>query len=243
MEPVLYSVGCAIPTRDYLESIREITEALRIPLIFDEIITGFRLAPGGAQQYYGVVPDLTTLGKAIANGFPLSAVVGKREIMQVTDPQRQKVSGPYVPFTGTYNANQIGMAAAKATLRILEDGKVQKYLNESTTWLAKSFNETAEELKIEAHLQHLAGEFQVYMTNREITDYRTALEYATTKEMIERFALFSRNLFNSGLFSMLSWHSHHGISAAHTKDDMDVVMQKMRVALTESKKQKNASAK
>lgn len=236
MEPVMFGIGCILPKKDFLKAIREVTEDLGIVLIFDEIVTGFRLAPGGAQQYYGVTPDLTTLGKAIGNGFPLSAVVGKKEIMQVTEPRRRGTKEVYVPFSGTYNANQVGIAAAKATLEILKDGRVQKYLHESTARLAKNFNATAEELKIKAHIQHIAGKFQMYLTDQEVVDFRTALKYAATEEKIRKFEIFSQRLLNSGLYWLPGWSGHKGITAAHTEKDMEIVLQMMEAALEKTEK-------
>jgi glutamate-1-semialdehyde 2,1-aminomutase len=226
-------MGCVLPKKEYLEAIRETTADLGIPLIFDEIITGFRLSPGGAQQYYGVTPDLTTLGKAIANGFPLSAVAGKKEIMQITDPGRRGVDEPYVSFSGTYNANQIGIAAATATLAKLEDGKVQQYLNENTSKLTSSFKDIAEELEMQAHIQHIAGKFQLYFTDQEITDYRTALKYAASKESIKRYEVLAQSLLNRGLYwpATGGWHSHHGITAAHSEKDMTMILRNIAEAL------------
>jgi glutamate-1-semialdehyde 2,1-aminomutase len=100
MEPIMLNLGCVLPKEGYLQEIREITEENDIPLIFDEVKCGFKPSPGGAQEYYGVTPDMTVLAKAIANGFPLSAIVGRSDIINVTDPVDGKVL-----YGGTYNGN------------------------------------------------------------------------------------------------------------------------------------------
>jgi len=222
MEPIMFNIGCALPKDGYLKAIREITEENDVLLIFDEVRTGFRVAPGGAQQYYGVIPDLTVFAKAIANGFPLSAVVGKRDIMKVTDP----VEGRVV-YAGTYNANQIGVAAASATLEELSDGSVQKYLNESTQYLVKRFEEIAEDKGISARIQGIGGSFQVYFTDREVIDYRSTFHVDASKYMKFQKVMFDENIY--------FWPKHlfcHCISAAHTKEDLEKIINAMELAVS-----------
>ena len=137
----MFNVGCVAPRDDYLKRLRDLTQKLGVLLVFDEVITGFRFAPGGAQEYYGITPDISTFGKAIANGYPLAAVVGKREVMDVTDPKTGKVS-----FLGTYNANQMSLAASCATLNQLKGGQVQKRLHDASKWLTKEFEAVASDL-------------------------------------------------------------------------------------------------
>jgi glutamate-1-semialdehyde 2,1-aminomutase len=141
MEPVMVNVGCVTPKEGFLKAVRDLTQTSRIPLILDEVVTGFHFASGGAQQYYGVTPDISTFGKAIANGFPLAAVVGKREFMKVTEPKTGTVS-----YLGTYNGNQMSLAASRATLKILRTGRVQKRFQEETNWLLKEFETITSEV-------------------------------------------------------------------------------------------------
>jgi glutamate-1-semialdehyde 2,1-aminomutase len=232
LEPVIYILGCVIGKKEYLKAIREVTQENQIPLIFDEIITGFRLAPGGAQEYYGVTPDMTTLGKAIGNGFPLTACVGNKEIMEVIDPYRRGSGKTYLPYAGTYNANQIGIAAARETLKILGKGHVQTYLHERTKDLSKGFDEIAEDHGVEAHIQQIAGKFQVYFTNEEIIDFRTLKKFVDTNESREKLGIFSKSLFDSGIFWSRGLTAHKGITYAHTKEDMNTVLEKMDIALS-----------
>jgi glutamate-1-semialdehyde 2,1-aminomutase len=225
LEPVMFNIGCVEPRGDYLKAVRELTQELGIILIFDEVISGFRMAPGGAQEYYGVTPDMSTFGKAIANGFPLSAVVGKREFMNVTDPKTGKVS-----FAGTYNANQLGLAASHATLSQLKTGRIQKQLHKASQWLIKEFENAAVEVGIEARLQSIAGKFQVYFTSKEPVDYRTAI---TTDS--KKYGAYHREVVESSVLMHPGPTIHHGISAAHTKKDLQTIMAAIRKGLNKAK--------
>jgi len=225
MEPVMFNIGCVPPQNDYLKAVRELTQELGIILIFDEVITGFRLAPGGAQEYFHVIPDISTFGKAIANGFPLAAVVGKREFMSVTDPRTGKVA-----FAGTYNGNQIGIAASRATLNQLKNGRIQEDFQEYGKWFKKEFASIANVIGIEAKLATLAGQFQVYFTHEEPTNYRTAIKTDNRK-----YAAYYRAVLDSGVLIHPSATFHHGISAAHTRTDLRAVLQAMKKGLHAAK--------
>lgn len=225
LEPVMFNVGCITPKNDYLKAVRELTAELGIILIFDEVISGFRLAPGGAQEYYGVIPDISTFGKAIANGFPLAAVVGKKEFMNVTDPKTGNVT-----FAGTYNANQISLAASYATLKQLKTGRVQKQLHQGSEWLAKEFDDIAHEMGVEARLLALGGKFQVYFMHDEPVDYRTAIKTDPRK-----YSAYQRAVVDSGVLMHQSSTMHHGISAAHKKKDLKTILTAMKNGLRKAK--------
>jgi glutamate-1-semialdehyde 2,1-aminomutase len=155
-----------------------------------------------------------------------SAVVGKREIMKVTEPKVGKVA-----YAGTYNANQMSLAASKVVLEELHDGKVQEYLHSAGKQLSKNFEAIAEDLGMEARLQTFAGKFQVYFTDREVTDYRTAISCDEQK-----YLTFQRKMFSSGILMWPSYTLHHGITAAHTNKDIAAITKAMEKALTEVKK-------
>jgi glutamate-1-semialdehyde 2,1-aminomutase len=225
LEPVMFNVGCVTPKNDYLKAVRQLTEELGIILIFDEVISGFRLAPGGAQEYYGVTPDISTFGKAIANGFPLAAVTGKKEYMNVTDPKTGRVS-----FSGTYNANQISLAASYATLSRLKTGRVQKQLHQASKWLVKAFDDIAQDVGIEAKLVALAGKFQVYFMHEQPVDYRTAI-----KTDGQKYSAYQRAVVESGVLMHQSPTMHHGISAAHTKEDLKTIIGAIETGLKKAK--------
>jgi glutamate-1-semialdehyde 2,1-aminomutase len=224
IEPVMFNIGCVKPRNDYLKVIRQLTEDLGIILIFDEVISGFRLAPGGAQEYYGVTPDISTFGKAIANGYPLAAVVGKREFMKVTDPKTGKVA-----FAGTYNANQIGIAASNATLKQLRTGRIQKRFHEQSKWLKKQFDSIAEDMHIDALLSALGGKFQVYFMHEEPVDYRTAI-----KTDARKYAAYYKSVLDSGVLMHPTPTFHHGLSAAHTRTELNIILKAMENGLRAS---------
>lgn len=214
IEPVNYNIGCALPQKGYLEGVRRLTEKNNIPLIFDEVITGFRVAPGGAQEFFNIVPDLATFGKAIANGFPLSAVAGKRKIMEVITPGHRKVS-----YLGTYNAHQIALAAALVVLEKIKTGEVQKRLNQLTEKLLNGFKNTTEHYNMKVRMQGFRGKFQVYFTSQEIVDWRTA--QGVNKEMYKKFCDY---MVENGILWSQSCISHNGITSAHTEKDIDAIL-------------------
>jgi glutamate-1-semialdehyde 2,1-aminomutase len=220
VEPVAFNMGCVLPKEGYLESARKITKENDVLLIFDEVITGFRLAPGGAQEYFKVTPDLATFAKALANGFPMSAVAGRRDVMMVSDPKGK------VAYMGTYNGSQSSLAAASATLEILQDGRPQALLSRSTEKLQRGFTEICEELSISARFNGLGGQFQVYFTSADIGDYRKVAGIGQ-----ERFMRFQKEMLRQGVLFMPLALFHHGISAAHTDEDIERILSAMRVAL------------
>ena len=226
MEPVLFNSGAVLPEEGYLEGIRELTEKYDVLLIFDEVITGFRLAPGGAQEYYGVIPDLSTFAKAIANGYPLSAVVGRKDIMEVASPE-----GGRVLYPGSYNANHISAVAGLATLKELESGSVQLHLHKYIDELKECFSELAEKYAVEARLQGIGGKFQIYFTDRKVVDYRGV--YRSDEK---RFVEFFTELLRNGIYCKPSITMHHGVCAAHDDDDMDIIIAAFEKGLKKIKK-------
>jgi glutamate-1-semialdehyde 2,1-aminomutase len=231
VEPVAFNMGCVLPKEGYLNGLREITECHDVLLIFDEVISGFRMAPGGAQSYYKVTPDLSVFGKAIANGFPVSAVVGKKEIMEITDPKKGKVA-----FMGTYNASQASLAACDASVRQLADGKVQSHLHRASEILVKGFDEAARAVGVAARMQGIGGKFQVYFTNHEVTDYRSA---ALSDE--EKYAAFQKAMVSRGIYfyhgaSFPTHLFHHGVSYAHSDEDLKTILRAAEESLGEMKR-------
>lgn len=227
VEPVQFNLGCVTPKHGYLESLREITQENDVLLIFDEVISGFRMAPGGAQEYYGVTPDLATFGKAVANGFPLSLVTGREDIMKITKP------GGKVSYAGLYNGSQASLAASLATASILSKGEVQKHLQKCTAHLVKGFNEISANV---ARLQGLAGQFQVYFADHEVVDYRTARAVD-----IESFLTFQKVWMQNRIYSLPLVRFHHGVSAAHSEEDIDIILQVSSEALEEAAKKRTCS--
>jgi len=213
LEPVMFNCGCILPQPGYLEEVRRLTRKHKVILIFDEIITGFRLSPGGAQERFGVIPDITVFAKAIANGYPLSAVVGRKDLMELTKP------GGKVLYGGTYNGHQVALAAASVCLEKLEDGHVQEHLQALGQRLSDAFNERAEELGVAARIQHCGGKFQVYFTDQAVVDYRTA-----TAADQDRYLAFHRVVFDEGIWMKDSYLFHHGITYAHDENDITAII-------------------
>ncbi len=209
IEPVIFNSGCILPQDGYLESVRRLTEEHGVTLIFDEIITGFRLAPGGAQERFAVIPDLSVFAKAIANGYPLSAVVGRKDLMEITRP------GGQVLYGGTYNGQYVALAAASACLEKLQRGDAQDHLQKQTSALRVGFDEMAASRGIPAQLCECGGQFQTYFTGEDILDYRTA---ATTDAKL--FKAFHAAVFKQGIWMKGSPLFHHGVTYAHTDEDV-----------------------
>ena len=162
------------PDVTFLKGVREITARYGVPLIFDEIVTGFRFAYGGAQEYYGVVPDLAAIGKIVGGGFALAAVVGRAEIMRHLAPELEG-SPEFVTQAGTLNGNPIAAAAGLATLAELRRPGVYTRLFETGNRVKRALQEAADAAGVPAHVAGEAPVFEIYFTDRPITDYRATL--------------------------------------------------------------------
>lgn len=224
VEPVMFNSGCILPKDGYLNALREICYENDVLLIFDEVITGFRSAPGGAQEYYGVKPDLAIFGKAIANGYPLSAIAGRSDIIELSKP------GKGVFYAGTFNGHLISLAAASAVLELIKDGRIQKDLHEKSRELSKRVEEIATDLKINAKLYGFAGQFQIYFTSEEVQDYRSA-----ARSDKEAYGRFQRAMLERGIFLLPSYLFHHGVTASHTKEDIELIIKASEDSLKEVK--------
>ena len=166
VEPVMGSVGMVPATDEFLTMLREFTQANGIILIFDEVIS-FRVAQGGSQQYYGITPDLTSLGKIIGGGFPVGAFGGRRDIMELYDPNR----GPKVAHAGTFNANPVTMLAGAVTLEQLTPD-VYLYLAELTEALRQGIRQVCAELEVPAQVTGLGSLFGIHFTDCLVRNYR-----------------------------------------------------------------------
>lgn len=224
MEAVVFNSGCILPRPGYLEEVRRLTHKHGVIWILDEIITGFRLAPGGAQERFGVIPDISVFAKAIANGWPLSAVVGRRDIMELSKP------GAKVMYGGTYNGNHPTVAAASVCLEKLKGGQVQKHLQALTRQLSDRFNVCAKERQIAARLEQLGGQFQVFFIDQEIIDYRSAC--AADRDL---YRVFQNAALEQGVWMSPGYLFHHGVSYAHNQGDIDEIVTTFSRALDKVK--------
>ncbi|HKS97665.1 MAG TPA: aspartate aminotransferase family protein [Terriglobia bacterium] len=212
IEPIAHNVGCILPQPGFLEGLRQLATAHRTVLIFDEVITGFRHALGGYQSICGVTPDLTTLGKAIANGFPMAAVCGKAEIMDrfTTRP------GGDTFFAGTYNGNGVGCAAALATLEMLEREPVHQHVFRLGERLRQGLREIHARLGVPATVAGFGSVFLTYFQEGPIVSYADLLRNDS-----QRFVDYRRRLIERGILKMPLNLKRNHVSYSHTDAHVD----------------------
>ena len=200
------------PKEGFLEGLREITSHYEIPLIFDEVVTGFRFSYGGAQNYYGVVPDICTLGKAIAGGFPLTAVAGRDEIMNHFDSEKVSKDG-FMPQIGTLSGNPIACAAGLATLDILkQDGVYEKMFNTGRK-IMNGLQNTLDKAEIPAKVVGEPVLFDAFFTEQDVFDYRSSLSADAQK-----LARFNQLILDRGIFKGAT---KFYISTEHNDQDVE----------------------
>ena len=190
LEPIPHNIGCVLPKQDFLQGLREITEREGILLVFDEVITGFRHSIGGYQSLCGVTPDLTTLGKAMANGYPCAAICGRRELMQ-----RFATGGGDVFFAGTYNAHPLATAAAMATIEELEDGSVHDRIFRLGEEIRQGLSEIIGRLGIKAHVTGFGSVFVVYFMEPPVESYTDLLRNNSEMDLAFRWGMIERGIF------------------------------------------------
>jgi glutamate-1-semialdehyde 2,1-aminomutase len=211
-----------VPDKAFLASVREVTRQFGVPLIFDEIVTGFRFAYGGAQEYYGVVPDIAALGKIIGGGFPLAAVVGRKEIMRHLAPAMEE-TGDFVQQAGTLNGNPVAAAAGLATLAELRKPGTYTRLFETGHRVKTALQDAARAAGFQAQVAGEAPVFEIYFTDRPITDYRATL---TADRALH--AAFTRALLERGVVKAAQ---KIYVSLAHTEEDVQRTVQAFNAAL------------
>ncbi len=200
------------PAADFLEGLREVTRELDIPLIFDEVVTGFRMALGGAQEYYGVVPDLCAIGKAISGGHPLGIVCGREEIMDYAGPSTYLTEN-HVRLTGTYSGNPISAAAALAVIEELKKPGVYQEVERKGNKLKNALTELLRAANIPACVIGEASAFQPWFTSVEVVDHRSAL----TLDWEKHFKLIDL-LLDRGI---VKGHEKFFLSTAHSDEEID----------------------
>ena len=217
VEPVQRSIP---PAPGFLEGLRQVTAERGVLLVYDEVVTGFRLAYGGAQEYFGVVPDLAAYGKAVACGFPLSAVAGRADVMELADPAR-KGEPEYVYISGTLSGNPVCAAAALATLEELSRPGVYDGLRETGERYRMELAALFDEHGIPARVQGIGPFFQVFFTQNPVTDYR-----GQTQADRKRFESFVRKMFARGVF--MSRRAKNYLSTAHGEPDLGEFLEAAR---------------
>ena len=208
VEPVAANMGVVPPKQGFLEELREITKQYGALLIFDEVITGFRLSLGGAQEYYGITPDLTTLGKIIGGGMPMAAYGGRREIMEKVAP----LGGVYQ--AGTLSGNPIATTAGITTLRILQENADHIYpqIADATRQLADAARDTFGD---SVQVNQVGSLMSVFFTKEPVVDYNSATSADT-----EAYAAYFNAMLQQGIYLAPSQFESMFVSAVHSKEDL-----------------------
>lgn len=190
LEPVAGNMGCVLPADGFLDGLRKLCDENGILLIFDEVMTGFRLAKGGAQEIFNVMPDLTTLGKIIGGGMPVGAYGGRKEIMDFVSPQ-----GP-VYQAGTLSGNPVAMAAGLAQLHYLDSNpEIYTQLDATTKKIVKGYEDALSKHNIDYKLNQIGSMFSLFFSNSEVTDFETAKDCDT-----KAFGSYFRHMLESGIY-------------------------------------------
>jgi glutamate-1-semialdehyde 2,1-aminomutase len=222
IEPVAHNSPGLLPRPGFLEGLRTLCDREGIVLIFDEVITGFRHALGGYQSIAGVLPDLTTLGKAVANGFPLAAVAGRRELMEryTTNPAGD------VHYGGTYNGGTVGVVAALATIEQLEDGSVHERVFRLGERMRSGLAEIADRAGVPAVVGGFGSLFVLCFMEGPLESYEDVL-----RNDAALFGRYRRELVARGVFEMPESLGRSHLGASHTDDDIDRSLQVAEEAL------------
>ncbi len=223
IEPVAGNMGCVPPEPGFLEGLRKICDEKGIILIFDEVMTGFRVARGGAQRLYGVTPDLTTLGKIVGGGLPVGAYGGRRELMDQLSPD-----GP-VYQAGTLSGNPIAMAAGFAVLKRLRDeSDIYERLERSSRRLADGTQKSLAELGLDYYVTQVGSMGTLFFTSDRVMDYGGATTCNT-----ELYARYFHAMLRRGIYLAPSQFEAYFVSAAHGDDEIDRTLEAQRESLEE----------
>lgn len=219
IEPVVGNMGCVPPAEGYLKEVRELTREAGALLIFDEVMTGFRLARGGAQELYGVMPDITTLGKIIGGGLPVGAYGASREIMEHIAP-----AGP-VYQAGTLSGNPLAMTAGLTTLKRLRDASVYEQLERAGERLCRGLSEAASEAGIETVTNRVGSMWTSFFTPEPVTDWESA-----ARSDRARYGKFFHTMLDEGVYLAPSQFEAGFIGLAHTDELIDRTIEAARKA-------------
>jgi glutamate-1-semialdehyde 2,1-aminomutase len=218
-EAAVFNAGCILPEPGYLELLREETKKAGALLIFDEVITGFRFCRGGAQEWFGVTPDLTALAKGLGGGFPAAAIGGSADVM------RMIADGRYA-HAGTYNANVVACAAVSATMDQLAQPGVYEGARARGARLADGLRALAGEAGLPVRVDGLGTGFQMWFTEHPIRDWRDAQTYANK----ELFARWHQEMVLRGVLFHPSQYENLFVSLVHTDADIDRTLEAARDA-------------
>ena len=209
VEPVAGNMGCVPPAEGFLQGLRQICDERGALLIFDEVMTGFRVAYGGAQSLYGVKPDITTLGKIIGGGMPIGAYGGTKKVMQLVSPL-----GP-VYQAGTLSGNPLAVAAGKSTLGVLKNSSIYRDLEERSAEFEHGVRRSAEKHSVPITFNRVGSMWTIFFTEGPVTDYESA-----NRSNRDKFARFFHVMLAEGVYLPPSQMEAAFFSAAHAKKDI-----------------------
>ncbi len=209
VEPVAGNMGVVVPERAFLQRLRDLTTELGIVLIFDEVITGFRLALGGAQERFGILPDLTCLGKIIGGGLPVGAYGGKRELMDMIAP-----SGP-IYQAGTLSGNPLAMAAGLAMLDVVQRPGFYEALEATSTWFGTEMERLAAAAPVPITVNRIGSLMTCFFTTGPVTDFDSAMQADAA-----RYGLYFRHMLAGGIWLAPSQFEAAFVSAAHSPEQL-----------------------
>ncbi len=222
LEPVVGNMGVVAPVDGFLESCRQLCTTHGCLLIFDEVMTGFRVAFGGAQSLYNVTPDMTTMGKIVGGGMPVGAYGGSAEIMNSISPD-----GP-VYQAGTLSGNPLAMACGLATLKVLQDTNPYDRLDEVTSRLVDGLDQAATDAGLDHVVARVGSMFTLFFNSEPVTSYDVSARNDT-----ERFAAYHRGMLDHGIYLPCSQFEANFVSAAHTDEDIDATLAAARAVLSD----------
>jgi glutamate-1-semialdehyde 2,1-aminomutase len=220
VEPVAGNMGTVLPAKGFLQRLRKLTREHGALLIFDEVMTGFRLSYGGAQELFNVKPDLTCLGKVIGGGLPIGAYGGAKEIMKLIAPE-----GP-VYQAGTLSGNPLAVSAGIAALNSLKKPEIYRNLDRATADMMEGIRKASFETQVPLEINQVGSMFTVFFTSMPVTDFQTAKICNT-----ERYGKFFHALLNRGVYFAPSQFEACFVSLAHSRKDISSTIQAIRGAL------------
>lgn len=222
IEPILANMGLILPEKNFLKHVRKLTKQNNIPLIFDEVVTGFRISTGGAQKYFGIKPDITTMAKALSNGFGIAAVGGKKQIMDQLSP------GGKVYQASTFAGNPVAVSAALASIKTLNklENKLYSKLEKYCARFSKAVDDLATDFHIPHQINFTSSMMQIFFSDKPVTNYETSVN-ADAKKFKKLFSVLLKNK----VFIAPSQFEVVFLSDAHTSADLNKTLDAYRLAL------------
>ena len=222
IEPILANMGLILPEKNFLKHVRKLTKQNNIPLIFDEVVTGFRISTGGAQKYFGIKPDITTMAKALSNGFGIAAVGGKKQIMDQLSP------GGKVYQASTFAGNPVAVSAALASIKTLNklENKLYSKLEKYCARFSKAVDDLATDFHIPHQINFTSSMMQIFFSDKPVTNYETSVN-ADAKKFKKLFSVLLKNK----VFIAPSQFEVVFLSDAHTSSDLNKTLDAYRLAL------------